>query len=56
MGKKSKLCKLVKKDLLDEDVKAYIKLVDDAKYLCVKCGRVANNEDLLCKAKKLSKK
>ena len=50
----AKLCKIAKDDL-DKDLKAYIKMVTPGKYLCKKCGRVANDEDYLCKAIKLNK-
>ena len=48
-----KLCKLVKDDILDKDIKEYIKLVSDAKFVCRKCGRTAKKEENLCSAKKL---
>lgn len=48
----AKLCKIAKEDIT-KDLKAYIKLVDQAQYLCKKCGRVGNEEDYLCKAIKL---
>ncbi|MBN2739209.1 MAG: hypothetical protein JXR70_19680 [Spirochaetales bacterium] len=55
MGKKVKLCKVVKKDILDEDLKAYLQLVGDGKFLCTKCGRVAGAEEFLCKGKRISR-
>lgn len=51
-----KLCKLVKDDILDKDIKEYIKLVSEAKYVCRKCGRTAKKEENLCSAKKLKLK
>lgn len=48
-----KLCKLVKDDYLDKNLKEYIKLVEDAKYICKKCGRVSSKEELLCSSKKM---
>ncbi len=51
MGKT--LCKLVKDDYLEENIKEYIELIKDAKYICKKCGRVSNDEDSLCKPKKI---
>ncbi|WP_169337702.1 hypothetical protein [Proteocatella sphenisci] len=51
-----KLCKLVKDDILDKDMKEYMKFVSDGKYVCKKCGRVANKEENLCSAKKLKSK
>lgn len=50
---KKRLCKLIKKDILDEDMEAFIKLVKDPRFICRKCGRVANSDELLCKPKKL---
>ena len=55
MGKKIKLCKMVKKDALEEELKTYLKLVIDGQYICLKCGRVANDENVLCKGKKMAK-
>ncbi len=46
-----KLCKLVSDDVLEKDPKAYIKLVNEARFVCKKCGRVAKDEDNLCKPK-----
>lgn len=51
MGKK--LCKLVKEDYLDENLKEYVKLIADAKFVCKKCGRVSQKEELLCNPKKM---
>ena len=44
-----KLCSLVKKDLIKDDLKAFKKLVKDGHFLCKKCGRVATKEKFLCK-------
>lgn len=46
------LCDLSKKDL-EKHLNKIIKFVDDPKYICVKCGRVANKKSLLCKEKKI---
>lgn len=53
MGKCKKVCKMVKKDMLDDELKEYIKIVKDARYICTKCGRVAKKEDYLCKPEKM---
>jgi hypothetical protein len=49
------LCKLQKK--LDDKnaLEEYIKLVNDGKYLCKKCGRVSNLKKNLCKGTSLLK-
>ena len=49
------MCKLVKDDLMKEDMKKYSKLVADARYVCKKCGLVSNEEDRLCKPAKLER-
>lgn len=49
------LCKCVKNDMLEDDLKSYKKMVDAPKYICTKCGRVANDKDNLCKPEKLFK-
>jgi rubrerythrin len=48
-----KLCKLVKDEYLDDYFKDYMELVNKGKYICKKCGRVANDESNLCKPKEL---
>lgn len=54
-NKSEKLCKLAnKKDYLDKNLEEYIKLVGEPKFLCKKCGRAAEKEKQLCKAKKLT--
>lgn len=53
--KTKKLCKLVKKkDYLDDNMEDYMKLVGEPKFLCKKCGRAAEKEKQLCKAKKMT--
>lgn len=48
------LCKLVKKELPSDDAEKYLKTVLPAKYLCIKCGRVARKKDSLCKPEKIA--
>jgi hypothetical protein len=53
MGKENKsLCKWDKDDIKD-DLKKLKKLVLPPAYICLKCGRVAKDEDNLCKPEKL---
>ena len=47
------MCELVKKEVHTDKPKAYSSLIDEPGYYCAKCGRAANNEDSLCKPKKL---
>jgi hypothetical protein len=47
-SKEKTLCEL-KKDCLKENPQDYKKLVRDARFLCKKCGRVARDEERLCK-------
>lgn len=48
-----KICKLVKKDLQQDEPDEYRKLVKDAKYFCKCCGHVAAKKSHLCKPAKL---
>jgi hypothetical protein len=47
----SKLCDL--KKLVKEQTGAYIRLVNNPGFLCLKCGRVGRKENNLCKAVEL---
>lgn len=51
-----KLCKLVSDGFLDDHTKKYTQMVNDPKYVCMKCGRAANDEDSLCRPKKIKDK
>lgn len=51
--KEKKICKLVKDDVLEEDLKEFKQLVVNPTHLCIKCGRVANDKKLLCEPEKL---
>lgn len=56
MSKKLKdktLCKLVKDDALEDHLEAYKERVVNPTHVCVKCGRVSNDKEMLCKAEKL---
>lgn len=50
---KEKMCKLCKKGVLKDNFDEYAKLVGNAKFICTKCGRAADNKSNLCKVKKV---
>lgn len=52
MGKE--LCK-IEEVAIRRDLEAHMKLVNKPKYICKKCGRVANKKKSLCKPTKLKK-
>lgn len=52
MSDDKKMCKL-KKKLLKDDIDSFVELVNSPKYVCKKCGRVANDKDRLCKPYKI---
>jgi len=54
MTKIKSLCDLDKKEI-EKNLIEIIPLVIKPKYICTKCARVANSEDLLCKAVKIKK-
>jgi hypothetical protein len=47
-SKEKTLCEL-KKDCLKENLQEYKKLVQEARFLCKKCGRAARDAERLCK-------
>jgi rubrerythrin len=47
-----KMCKWGQDDI-EKKLKKYSGLVNEPKYVCKSCGRVANEKDRLCKPKKL---
>jgi hypothetical protein len=47
------LCKLVKDDALEGDLKEFKKRVVNPTHICRKCGRVSNDKKHLCKPEKL---
>lgn len=51
MGKK--LCHIYPKIKNKEKSEQYFKIVKDAKYVCKKCGRAANDDRYLCRSVKL---
>ncbi|OEF95855.1 hypothetical protein [Desulfuribacillus alkaliarsenatis] len=59
MGDKKKsmqdkvLCKLCKDDCIKKCLEEYVELVNDPKYICKKCGRLANKQKNLCKPVKI---
>jgi hypothetical protein len=48
------LCSLSKKGV-DENMKKIVSLIVDPKFICMKCARVSNIEDRLCKPKSIKK-
>ena len=44
-----KLCSLVKKGMVKEEKNRYCEMVQEARFLCKKCGRVAKKDKHLCK-------
>lgn len=50
--KHKNLCKLSKKDV-EANLKDITLLVINPQFICCKCARVANREDLLCHPQKL---
>ncbi len=46
--KKHHLCKW-KSEEIEKKLKKYCKCVKNPHYVCCKCGRVANDRELLCK-------
>lgn len=50
----SKMCGLSKK-LLGKKTKEYAEYLDNPKYFCANCGRVANDKKNLCNPEKIDK-
>jgi hypothetical protein len=44
-----KMCKLVKEEFHTKKLKQFVKMLNKPKYICKKCGRVANAKCSLCK-------
>lgn len=51
--KNKKICKLAKKTFLKENTEIYKSLIIKPTHFCKKCGRVANQKLMLCKAEEL---
>jgi hypothetical protein len=45
--KKEKLCKWEKRGRMEREFEAYTRIVIPPKFICKKCGRVANSEEWL---------
>ena len=54
MSKKRTLCDWERKDI-ESDMAILMSLVNRPKYVCKKCARVANTDDVLCKSKKIKR-
>lgn len=52
-SKGKSLCKLVKDKILKKDLATYLVLVNDPKFVCKNCGRVANSKKNLCNPAKI---
>ena len=55
MTEEKTLCEWEKKEIEKQSAEL-IKLIANAKYYCKKCARSANDKEVLCKPKKLSKR
>ncbi len=45
------LCERVINGQLQSNIGKYMKKISNPKYICIKCGRVANKKSLLCSPK-----
>jgi len=52
MKKNKSICSLSKSDI-EKDFKEICEIVKDPKYICLKCGRAANQKSNLCKPEKM---
>jgi len=52
MQKIKTICSLSKKDI-EKDFKEICEIVKNPKYICLKCGRIANQKNNLCKPEKM---
>ncbi|KIX14304.1 hypothetical protein [Dethiosulfatarculus sandiegensis] len=51
-NKKQKICSWRKKDI-QNNLQLFIDIVQNPTHVCMKCGRVANSADRLCKAEEI---
>jgi hypothetical protein len=49
------MCKLVKKEIQMDDPEGYLDYVLPPRFLCKKCGRIANKKDCVCKPERIKK-
>jgi hypothetical protein len=54
MGKKRNLCDWDRKEI-ESEMATLVSLVNNPKYVCKKCARVANAEEVLCKSQKIKR-
>ena len=54
MSKKRTLCDWERKDI-ESNMAILISMVNSPKYVCKKCARVANTDDVLCKSQKIKR-
>jgi hypothetical protein len=47
------MCKLVKKGIHIDDIEGYLEYVLPPRFVCQKCGRVANKKGYVCKPKRI---
>ena len=55
MGSAKKLCDWKKSDF-EKKIAKLVTIVQDPRFVCKKCGRVANSEEYLCKVHEIPEK
>jgi hypothetical protein len=48
-----RMCKLVKKEIHVDDLAGYLNYALPPRFVCKKCGRVANKKDYVCKPQRI---